>query len=82
MSVAGGFRSKCEIEAMARLRFISVHHADGVNELEEKKRTKKRVNENAKGYIIKENCLSFSSHNKSFGHDSNLHTDSLLTPPC
>lgn len=37
MSVAGGFRSKCEIEAMARLRFISVHHADGVNKLEEKK---------------------------------------------
>lgn len=54
MAVAGCFRSECEIEAMARLRFISIHNTDGVNELEERKRTKMRVNENAKGHLKKE----------------------------
>lgn len=34
MSAVGGFGNQREIEAMSRLRFIPVHYADGVNELE------------------------------------------------
>ncbi len=34
MSVVGGLGCQCEIESMSRLRFVSVHHTDGVNELE------------------------------------------------
>lgn len=45
VSVVGGFGCQREIKAMSRLRFISVHYADGVNELE--KETERDVNKPA-----------------------------------
>lgn len=45
VSVVGGFGCQREIEAMSRLRFIPVHYADGVNELE--KETEGDVNKPA-----------------------------------
>lgn len=37
MSIAGGFRGQGEEEAMSRLRLVSVHHANGVDQLMKKK---------------------------------------------
>ncbi len=43
MSVVGGLGCQCEIESMSRLRFVSVHHTDGVNELERRQTDRKRL---------------------------------------
>lgn len=49
MAVARSLGCQSEVEAMARLGFIFIHHTDGVNELqdttrkEKKKREEKRI---------------------------------------
>lgn len=42
MSIAGGFRGQGEEEAMSRLRLVSVHHANGVDQLMKRKATSGR----------------------------------------
>lgn len=37
VSIAGGFRGQGEEEAMSRLRLVSVHHANGVDQLMKRK---------------------------------------------
>lgn len=41
MAVAGSLGGQSEVEAMARLGLVFIHHANGVNELQEPTRKKK-----------------------------------------